>query len=598
MKINTLYPLQVLLLSFALIFQFSCSKDSDLLTDYVMADSIDAKDVKRFVVDDTFTISSIGSINLDVLSNDTFTEQDVVTIVETSTPANGDVEINDDDTLTYTPEADTSTTDTFTYTAEVVNEDQTVTTEEGTVTVTVTDRNSSGEIVLNTLKAFPSAFGAGQLVTGGRGGKLYEVTNLNDSGPGSFRDAFQSSGPRVIVIKVEGRVSLSSLVDASGFSKGDVTVIGQTAPGYGITLSGSALRNHSNGNVVIRHITIKNKDQLDYSPYRLNEPPSGSGGGYFDHMSLGWSTDQQTFDISNRFGNNSFTIANCLMAEGTGTGGILGGADAASPAGNYTLARNMWYNITHRFWNMSGLEGNFELYNNYIVNWQGRLSVTNGGVHVDYFNNYADKGNHPKSSSIPVNKVSYNPDFRTYTGFNYVEGVDENPSENQTGLWVNYKSNVQGADNSPIDSYHYISSRQHNYIEPSDGIWDVFDVPNKVTNTVGHNRGTDSDGNPIFLRDALDSSYIAKSLEGTTEVNYRSAGSYTYPTLSSGYSPFLDSDSDGMADSFEDNHGLDKNNAADGLGKKTDWNFGTYSVTNNAGYYNREIYWAYLANDF
>ena len=53
-----------------------------------------------------------------------------------------------------------------------------------------------------------------------------------------------------------------------------------------------------------------------------------------------------------------------------------------------------------------------------------------------------------------------------------------------------------------------------------------------------------------------------------------------------------------MADTFEDKHGLDKNNPDDGLGTKKDWDFGTFKVVNNAGYHNREIYWAYLANDF
>ena len=176
MKFKTQSPLHVLLFSLILIFQFSCSKDSDLLTDYVLADAKADLVIGKFVVDDVYTVSSVGSVVLDVLSNDTFTEQEEVTITETSTPTNGNVEINADDTLTFTPEANTPTSDTFTYTTEVVNEDQSVTTDVGTVTVTLSDRVDGGEIVLNTLKAFPSAFGAGANITGGRGQSIYAVT--------------------------------------------------------------------------------------------------------------------------------------------------------------------------------------------------------------------------------------------------------------------------------------------------------------------------------------------------------------------------------------------------------------------------------------
>ena len=569
------------------------------------------------VVEDIIEVPSeatpVAPIVIEPLENDTFNKESEVIITEVSSPANGIAVINEDNTITYTPNTnnsqeetpvvETPKEDTFTYTTSVTNPDNTVTEETGSVIVTVAPeagKPGNGETVtLNSLKAFPSAFGAGQHVTGGRGGKLYFVTNLNDSGPGSFREAYEATGNRVIVIKVEGRVNLSSPITPNQKSNGNVTVVGQTAPGYGLTLSGSAITNFNNGNIVIRHLTIRNRDKNDYSPFGMREIPDNSEGGYIDHLSLGWSTDQQTLDILSRFASNKFTIAHNLLAEGTGTGGILGDSGSgASPAGDYTISRNMFYNITHRFFNMSGSSGNFQQFNNYIVNWQGRLSVTSGGVHVDWFNNYADKGNHSKSSSIPVNKASYDRDFRTYTGFNYVEGVDENPVDNQTSLWVNYKSNADGADNAPLASYHYVSARQFNFEEPSDGVWNVFDVPSKVTNTVGHNRGADSNGNPVFLRDALDGSFINKSLSGSTEATYRSVSAYTYPSLSSGYSAWKDSDSDGMADTFEDAHGLDKNNPADGLQKKLDWNFETYNVINNAGYYNREIYWAYLANDF
>ncbi len=152
MNLNSLPPLKMLLLCFVVIFQFSCSKDSDLLTDYVISDTPVSKGIANLVVDDTYQVSLSGSIVLDVLANDTFENGAEVVISETSTPANGTVAINNDETLTYTPNAeiieqvsDAENTavgeviDTFTYTAEVVTGEGTATTEEASVVITTVD---------------------------------------------------------------------------------------------------------------------------------------------------------------------------------------------------------------------------------------------------------------------------------------------------------------------------------------------------------------------------------------------------------------------------------------------------------------------------
>lgn len=144
MKFKTLAPLKVFLLSIFIISQFSCSKDSDLLTDYVLSETQNTLDLSELILDDTFIINSRESITLDVLANDGFENIENVVITEASEPENGTVVINTDNTLTYTPVATVETTpetteqieDTFTYTTEVVNEDETVSTGTGIVTVT------------------------------------------------------------------------------------------------------------------------------------------------------------------------------------------------------------------------------------------------------------------------------------------------------------------------------------------------------------------------------------------------------------------------------------------------------------------------------
>ena len=163
MKFKTQSPLRVLLFSLILIFQFSCTKDSDLLTDYVLADAKEDLVIGQFVVDDTFETTIDDAIILDVLANDAFENQEEVLITETSSPSNGTVELNNDNTLTYIPDPeiieqiqDTTNVstpevvDTFTYTTEVVNENETVSTEIGNVEVVVVSTvNRSGQLLVD-----------------------------------------------------------------------------------------------------------------------------------------------------------------------------------------------------------------------------------------------------------------------------------------------------------------------------------------------------------------------------------------------------------------------------------------------------------------
>lgn len=156
MTSNTQYLLKVLLLCAFVVFNSSCSKDSDLLSDYVISDTV------NIAVDDIFYISSNGSFTLDVLANDLFENQENVTITEVSSTENGTVEIEVDNTLTYTPntteDTNEETEDNFTYTTEDENGEE----ETGDVTVNIStpteDKENStsypttgsGSIIWNT----------------------------------------------------------------------------------------------------------------------------------------------------------------------------------------------------------------------------------------------------------------------------------------------------------------------------------------------------------------------------------------------------------------------------------------------------------------
>ena len=95
------------------------------------------------------------------------------------------------------------------------------------------------------IPAFPGAWGGGMFTTGGRGGQVIQVTNLNDHGPGSFRAAIEAKGPRIVIFRVAGIIALESNID---LNHPDITITGQSAPGDGICLANHSLNiNTENG---------------------------------------------------------------------------------------------------------------------------------------------------------------------------------------------------------------------------------------------------------------------------------------------------------------------------------------------------------------
>ncbi|WP_067035101.1 DNRLRE domain-containing protein [Allomuricauda sp. CP2A] len=474
-------------------------------------------------------------------------------------------------------------------------------------------------ITLTDLKAFPSAFGAAAEITGGRGGTIYEVTNLNDSGPGSFRAAFEATGKRIIIVKVEGFVEKSSEFKNLQPGQGDVSIWGQFAPGRGITLSKGRFSWSNAGNIIVRHITAQNGDvncTVNVSCYdALNIfAMKENTGFYIDHCSLRYGADQIFFTETRNAGNTS-TMAYNVLAEAVpshNTGVIFSDdfSDRNNGAGSHSFARNMFYNISHRFPNMKGYSGNFEIYNNYIVNWDARLSRNSGPLKVDWHDNYAEAGNKSKGST-PINKWGYdngewnNKKPTIYSSGNFIGGWDETPSSNQENIWVWFKSssatvgNTRVVEDEPLDPSLFSSSKINNFILPNDGIWSYDQIPEKMNASVGHNRGINADGSPGFFRDDLDQEYLARSLSGTTPSRYREPSEWTNSSFTN-TNMYLDSDGDHMPDWFENQHAhLNPNDPSDMLKTHVDWAFSDgYAVVNNAGYTNLEICAEYYAGGF
>jgi hypothetical protein len=183
-----------------------------------------------------------------------------------------------------------------------------------------------------SIPAFPGAQGFGKYTTGGRGGKIYIVTNLNDSGIGSLRWAVEAKEPRIVVFEVSGNIPLKSRLN---IGDGNLTIAGQTAPGEGITIQNYPFRIMGKDNIIVRFLRFRLGD-LDDKKEDAFEIRNGSSNIIVDHCSFSWGTDETAtfYDITNG------TIQNCIISEGlaiphNSLGSLTGG-------NGFSMYKNLW----------------------------------------------------------------------------------------------------------------------------------------------------------------------------------------------------------------------------------------------------------------
>ena len=248
--------------------------------------------------------------------------------------------------------------------------------------------------------AFPGAEGYGRFARGGRGGVVVEVTNLNDSGPGSLRDALTNTnyGPRTVVFGVSGLITLESDLIISQFNP-YVTLAGQTAPGKGICTRKFQLGVSGGRDLIMRDVRSR---PGNISGTTLNGSGlSGSDHCIMDHVSISWGIDEE---LSTRTSKN-VTFQRSLISEALNIAGHqnypAGTAHgyAASVGGDIaSLHHNLLAHNEGRNWSMAGgldaaanFAGRLDIFNNVVYNWGGR--TTDGGAHeVNFVGNYYKPG--------------------------------------------------------------------------------------------------------------------------------------------------------------------------------------------------------------
>lgn len=404
------------------------------------------------------------------------------------------------------------------------------------------------------IPAFPGAEGAGKYTSGGRGGQVYIVTNLNDSGEGSLRKGVQKKGPRTIVFAVSGNIKLERPLFINNDS---ITIAGQSAPGKGICLTGYGISVKAN-NVIIRYIRVRPGDEHPIEQDAINGMKNKNL--IIDHCSFSWGTDEAcTF-----YKNENTTVQWCIISESLnlshhfkgehGYGGIWGGNKA-------TFHHNLLAHHTSRNPRLQGSRGLTEgevelaeLMNNVIYNYRSKATYGGEGGCYNMIGNYYKPGPATKKDERTLFVEPYKPVGKYYLSGNVIEGAPEVNKNNRKGINPESGKAKKIAIKSPFSISDFKASSAQ----------DAF---NAVINNAGASKS----------RDEVDVRILNETRTGTTTYgvngiinSQKEVGGW--PDLSGGVAP-ADADEDGMPDTWEEDNGLDPKNPDDYNGYDLDEQF-------------------------
>jgi pectate lyase len=408
--------------------------------------------------------------------------------------------------------------------------------------------------------AFPGAEGAGKFTKGGRGGDVYHVTNLKDSGPGSLREGIDTiKGPRTIVFDVSGTIRLKDKLEI--INKSYLTIAGQTAPGKGITLADHSLQIKKSDHIIVRYLRVRLGDE---------NKPAGSGPDcitvdyndhiILDHLSLSWGID----------GNGDFrglkhaTVQWVIFSEalndslhGKGPHAMCTSfRDSAGPA---TLHHNIYASSRSRHPSMGGGSDVLEFCNNLDYNWKKGHNIS--GDKLNLIGNYYKAGPSMDVGFRPIQFKSGKkpPTSKGYFSGNYFEGLPhEYNRDNYTAM--DYKASGLGF------------SHAHNYQDTTREKFEVskrFDAGKyKLTRIESAKDAYESClkySGCSLVRDTVDERFIKTIIDNTGKIidSQKDVGGWDMYASVSRPADF-DTDRDGMADAWERSAGLNPNDPADG----------------------------------
>ena len=375
--------------------------------------------------------------------------------------------------------------------------------------------------------AFPTAEGFGKNATGGRGGQVIIVTNLNDSGSGSLRAALDATVPRTIVFEVGGTINLNSNIYVSN---GDLTLAGQTAPGDGILIKGGMVQ-FEESNVIVRYIKFRPGPTAP-SGYDAVSITAWAGNTVediiFDHCSFSWGGDEN-FNIRGVNGGvvKNITLQNSIVSEST-YGFLAGNGCFNISVYKNLFALNSERNIRSNYPVSNELD--FEMINNVVYGFRVATKPSLG-VQFSVLNNH-----YKLSSQInPINNAVV--DASSSGG--------GNTSQTHAYISGNIKPISMTVNDSALNPYLETTAYESSGIIPIP----ASELVNELINNVGASLPT---------RDAVDIRIIDHFNNGDGTIS----SSGEYPTILNG-TALADTDNDGMPNVWEIENGLNINDASD-----------------------------------
>ena len=423
--------------------------------------------------------------------------------------------------------------------------------------------------------AFPGAEGFGKYTTGGRGGNVFIVSNLNDKGAGSFREAAESKEKRIIVFAISGTIHLETKLSI----KGNCTIAGQTAPGDGICLADNSV-SLGGDNIVVRYLRFRMGDK-----YQRGGMVDGNGGDdafggtprkniIIDHCSLSWSTDE-VFSV---YAGDSTTLQWNIISEPLnysyhfetgdkdyehhGYGAIWGGR-------HFSAHHNLFAHCNNRNPRFDGIrnvpEENCDYRNNVIYDWGINNIYAGEGGNYNIVNNYFKYG--PSTNGAAKFRIvnpgkresPFIPFGKWFVDGNYVDNAPDVTADNLKGVHMGNGGTEEDKKQALINEPH-----------PSEKI--VMQTAKEAYKSVLENAGCN-----LPARDTLDQRIIndVKDRKGgfiDVQGGFPHGTEYektvnAWPYLRSLPAP-VDTDKDGMPDEWEKKQGLNPNDNSDAAGYK------------------------------
>jgi hypothetical protein len=422
--------------------------------------------------------------------------------------------------------------------------------------------------------AFPGAEGYGRFAIGGRGGVVRKVTNLNNSGPGSFRDAIEGNyGPRTVLFDVSGLITLESDVIIGG-SRPYITVAGQTAPGKGICFRKQQFALSGPRDAIVRHVRVRVGDLSGET--QNGSGMSGADHTIMDHVSISWGIDEE---LSTRTAKNC-TFQRSLISEALNIAGHQNYPPgtrhgyAATVGGDIaSLHHNLLAHCEGRNWSLGGgldgsgyYAGKLDIFNNVVYNWRSR--TTDGGAHqVNFVNNYY------KAGAASSQEYALNAQYGGFPGTQqyYFEGNVMTPGGGVSpGFGTNNQASgkttsTENGGTLPENSNPPYSAWVSTPFFPSYAVIDeVTNAYKRVLSDVGCNQPMMDDHDSRVIRETIDGSYTySGSVSGSPGLpdsqndvdGWEDYGDHTRPV---GW----DTDNDGLPNWWEVLKGLNSHSPA------------------------------------